>query len=322
MAYNNSSNVTDDEQLNTEEPFTTSDQTGAFVLYGLLSFLIVVANSLILVLIWQKRRLRTTSNMILASLATSDLLTGLLAVPMVIACSATLQLEVCIAMDISNRFLAFSSIGHLILLSIDRYIRVTKLLQYPIIVTPERLRWALAFAWVFAMLASMIQLSWILATLDEEALIRIELIYDFFHMAALVVIPLFLMSIIYTRILISLRRHSNTIHSELSGRSASRVNAGRRKVNEKKIALLFIAMIAVFIFGLFFYFLWAIMEDMEVAGLYSISPKTMDMIVTSIIFFRFLTALCNPLLCTFMKQDFLSALKTFSNGLRDRSSTM
>ena len=321
MAYNNSSNVTDNE-LDMEEPFPTSDQTGAFILYGLLSFFIVVANSLILLLIWRKRRLRTTSNMILASLATSDLLTGLLAVPMVIACSATLQLQVCIAMDILNRFLAFSSVGHLILLSIDRYIRVTKLLQYPIIVTPERLRWALAFVWVFALLASMIQLSWILTTLDEDELIRIELGYDFFHMAALVVVPLFLMSVIYTRILISLRRHSNTIQSELSERSTSRVNAGRRKVNEKKIALLFIAMIAVFIFGLFFYFLWALMEDMEMAGLYSISPKTMDMIVTSIIFFRFLTALCNPLLCTFIKQDFLNALKTFSTGLRDRSSTM
>ena len=321
MAFNNTSNVTNDELADMEEPFT-SDRTGAFVLYGMLSFFIVVANSLILLLIWRKRRLRTTSNMILGSLATSDLLTGLLAVPMVIACSATLQHEVCVAMDISNRFLAFSSVGHLILLSIDRYLRVTKLLQYPTIVTPERLRWALVFSWVFALLASLIQLSWILTAMDEDTLIRIELGYGFFHMAALVVVPLFLMGAIYTRILLSLRRHSNTIHSELSGRSASRVNAGRRKVNEKKIALLFIAMITVFICGLFFYFLWALMEDLEVAGLYSISQKAMNMIVTSIIFFRFLTALCNPLLCTFMKQDFLNALKTFSTGLRDRSTTM
>ena len=315
MDNNNDSNATADGELDMEEPFT-SDQTGAFVLYGLLSFFIVIANSLVLLLIWRKRHLRTTSNTMLASLATSDLLTGLLAVPMVIACSATLQLEVCIAMDILNRFLAFSSVGHLILLSIDRYIRVTKLLQYPSIVTEERLKWALAVAWLFALLASMIQLSWILATLDEETLIRIELGYDFFHMAALVVVPLLLMTAIYTKIFIHLRRQSNEIHSELSGRSTSSVNTGRRRVNEKKIASLFIAMIAVFIFGLFFYFLWAIMDDLEVAGLHSMSPKAVNMIVTSIIFFRFLTALCNPLLCTFMKQDFLDALKSFTAGLR------
>lgn len=319
MSYNNDSNATN-TKLGTEGA-VTSDQTGAFVLYGLLSFLIVIANSLVLMLIWRKRGLRTTSNFTLTSLATSDLLTGLLAVPMVIACSAALQLEVCIAMDISNRFLAFSSVGHLILLSIDRYIRVTKLLQYPSIVTEERLSWALAFVWIFALLASMIQLSWILTALEEavsyKTLIHIELGYDSFCMAALVVLPLLLMAVIYTKIFVHLRRQSNEIHSELSGgHSSSRVNAGRRKVNEKKIASLFIAMITVFILGLFFYFLWAIMDDLEVIGLHSISPKTMNIIATSIIFFRFLTALCNPLLCTFVKQDFLDALKSFGRGLR------
>ena len=314
MDSSNDSNATDD--LDMQDPSTSEDYSGAFVLYGLLSFVIIIANSLILLLMWRKRSLRTTSNRILASLAISDLLTGLVAVPMVIVCSVTVIQEVCIAMDISNRFLAFSSVGHLILLSVDRYIRITKLLQYPSIVTEERIGWALATTWVFALLASTVQLTWILQPkLDEDTFIRIDLGYDFFHMAALVVVPLFLMIIIYTKIYIHLRRQSNDIHSELSGHAVSRVNAGRRKVNEKKIAFLFIAMIAVFIFGLFFYFLWAIIDDMEVIGLHSISPKTQNMIVICIIFFRFLTALCNPLLCTFVKTDFLDALKSFATGL-------
>ena len=319
MDTNNDTNATDGQGM--EEPYI-SDPTGAFVVYGLLSFFIIIANSLILLLIWRKRRLRTTSNMILASLAVSDLLTGLVAVPMVIICSAVLKLGVCITMDISNRFLAFSSVGHLTLLSVDRYIRVTKLLQYPSIVTEERLGWALAFTWVFALLASMVQLTWILQpTIDQGTLNRIDLGYDFFHMVALVVLPLFLMSVIYTKIFIHLRRQSNEIHSELSGRSGSRMNVGRRKINEKKIASFFIAMIAVFIIGLFFYFLWAIMDDLEAIEFHSISPKTMNAIVTSIVFFRFLTALCNPLLCTFMKQDFLDALKSLATGSR-RSETV
>lgn len=316
MSVNNDSNVTD-EELDKEEPFA-SDKTGAFILYGLLSCFIVIANSLVLLLIWRKRRLRTTSNLMLTSLAASDLLTGLLAVPMVIACSATLQVEVCVAMDISNRFLAFSSVGHLILLSIDRYIRVTKMLQYPSIVTEERVGWALGSVWILALLVSLVQLTWILPSLQENTLIHIELSYDFFCMAVLVVLPLLLMGAVYTKIFVQLRRQSNEIHSELSReRSSSRVNAGRKGVNEKKIASLFIAMIAVFIFGLFFYFLWAIMDDLEVLGFHDISPKTMNIIVTSITFFRFLTALCNPLLYTFIKQDFLDALKSFGRGLRD-----
>ena len=288
------------------------------MLYAFLSCSIVIANSLVILLIWRRRRLRTTSNLMLTSLAVSDLLTGLLAVPMVIACSLSLKVEVCIAMDTWNRFLAFSSVGHLFLLSVDRYIRVTKMLQYPTIVTEERLRWALASVWATALFLSMIQLAWILSPLEAMALIRIELGYDIFCVVSLVILPLFLMVAVYTKIFVRLRRHASEIHSEASdGSSSSRVHAGRRKLNEKKIASLFVSMIAVFIFGLFFYFLWGIADDLEELHGYSIiSPKAMNVLVIWIIFFRFLTALCNPILCTFIKQDFLDALRSFGRGIR------
>ena len=300
-----------------KEDVNKSDYRGALVLFGLLSISAIAANSLILVLIWKKRHLRTTSNTILASLAVSDLLTGVVAVPMVIACTETLIQDVCIAMDISNRFLAFSTVAHLIILSVDRYIRIIKILQYPSIVTKVRLAWTLAFTWVFSLLASLVQLTWVLhATMDDDTMIRFDLGYDFFHMIALVMVPLFLMISIYTKLFIHLRWQCKEIHSDLSGHTVSQFNARRRKVNEKKTAFLFIAMIAVFIFGLFLYFLWAIIDDLEVIGLLNIERSAQNIIVPVIIFLRFLSALCNPLLCTFMKQDFLDALKSFLNALR------
>lgn len=296
----------------------------AFVLYGCQAFFIVIANSLVLWLIRRKRRLRTTTNFMLASLAASDLLTGLLAIPMVIACSTTEITDLCVAMDILNRFLAFSSVGHLMLLSIDRYIRVTKLLQYPSIVTEDRVGWMLASVWVFALVASMVQLVWILGFLEESeaTLIRIDIGYGIFCLATVVVLPLLLMTMIYTKIFVNLRRQSHEIHSELSSeQSSDRINVGRRRLNEKKIASLFIAMIAVFISGLFFYFLWGLMDDLEVKALHSISQNAMNNITIAILFFRFLTALCNPLLCTFIKQDFLDALRSLGGGVRHSRSS-
>ena len=298
----------------------------AFVFYGIQAFFIVIANSLVLLLIRRKRRLRTTTNFMLASLAASDLLTGLLAVPMVIACSTTLITEVCVAMDILNRFLAFSSVGHLTLLSIDRYIRVTKLLQYPSIVTDERVGWMLASVWIFALVASMVQLVWILSffenNMSEATLIRIEIGYDIFCVVTLVVLPLLLMTMIYAKIFVNLRRQNHEIHSELSSeQSLDRINVGRRRLNEKKIASLFIAMIAVFFSGLFFYFLWALMDDFEVQALHSLSNKAMNNITIAILFFRFFTALCNPLLCTFIKQDFLEALRSLGGGVKHSRSS-
>lgn len=313
----NNTNTTQEELE--DEVYFERNQTGAFALYAFLSFLIVAANGLVLLLIWRRRRLRTTSNLMLTSLAFSDLLTGLLAVPMVIACSAAIKREVCITMEILNRFLAFSSVGHLTLLSLDRYLRVTKMLRYPTIVTEERLRWALATVWTTALFLSTVQLAWILSPLEENTVTRFDLGYVIFSFATLVVVPLFLMVAIYTKIFVQLRRHANEIHSEVSDESSStRVNAGRRKLNEKKIASLFISMIAVFIFGLSFYFLWAIMDDLEALHGFSIIPmEVMQTLVIWIIFFRFLTALCNPILCTFIKQDFLDALRSFGQGIRD-----
>lgn len=140
-----------------------------------------------------------------------------------------------------------------------------------------------------------------MVVLDEELLICIELGYDFFYMVVFVVVFLFLMGVIYIRILISLCRYSNIIYSELFGCLVLCVNVGRWKVNEKKIVLLFIVMIIVFICGLFFYFFWVFMEDLEVVGFYSILLKVMNMIVMSIIFFCFFIVLCNFFLCMFMK---------------------
>ena len=291
-----------------------SDHTAAYILYGFLSFFTLIANSMVLLLIWRNRNLRSTSNLILTSLATSDLLTGFIAVPMVIACSETLRPEVCITMDIANRFLAFSSVGHLILLSVDRYLRIKRPLQYPSMVTEERVYSAIAVAWVFALLASLVQLTWILTVMDEYALIRIELAYDVFCMAVLVVMPLIIMVFIYTKIFMHLRWQSNQIHSEISTQAAEQINTGRRKVNEKRVALVLITMAAVFILGLFLYFFWAIMDDLGELGLHFF-PEATDIIVTCVIFFRFFTALCNPLLYTFNKQDFFDALKSFLREL-------
>ena len=92
MNHINDSNSTDNNGK--EDPFN-SDPTVPFINYGLLSFFIILANSLILLLIWRKRRLRTTSNMILTSLAVSDLLTGLIAVPKV-------YLALCIGNPLEN----------------------------------------------------------------------------------------------------------------------------------------------------------------------------------------------------------------------------
>lgn len=280
----------------------------ALTFYGVMAFLIILANSLVLFLVWRKANLRSISNAFLTSLAVSDLSTGLLAIPLVIICSSILLEDLCIAMDICNRFLAFSSVGHLTVLSIDRYLRIIKSLEYPSIVTEVRARGAIGAVWTFAFIASGIQLFWIKLVNDDEKLIRIELAYDFICLAFVVIIPLFVMSTIYVRIFVKLSRHTANVDIEMSAEGA-RQHGGRRRASEKKVAMLFLAMIAVFILGLLLYFLWAIIIDLENIG-HSVLPlEAINIIEKYILFFRFFTALSNPILCTFFKNDFRQAFK-------------
>jgi len=53
----------------------------------ILSLLIVIVNSLVLVLMAKKQYLRSITNLLLCSMAVADLLTGLVAIPLFIACN-------------------------------------------------------------------------------------------------------------------------------------------------------------------------------------------------------------------------------------------
>lgn len=72
-----------------------------FTFLGLAAFLISLANSLVFVLAWHMKYLRTKTNFFLLSLAASDLLAGVLVIPLVISCNIVILSEsICIAMDI------------------------------------------------------------------------------------------------------------------------------------------------------------------------------------------------------------------------------
>ena len=299
----------------TAEPSAAADadNTAPLTLYGVMAFAIMVANSLVLVLVWRKSELRSVSNSFLASLAVSDLLTGLVAIPLVIACSATLLQDLCVSMDIVNRLLAFSSVGHLTVLSVDRYVRIVRPLQYPALVTAGRAARVLASLWGAALCASAMQLFWIKLVHDDDTLVRIELAYNFFCLAFVVIIPLIVMSTIYVRIFHKLTARTLQTGIEMATANEPRRNAGRRRANERKVALLFIAMVTIFILGLGMYFSSTIIIDFENLGQSILRAEHINVIEGYVLFFRFFTALGNPLLCAFFKNDFRAALKRLFN---------
>ena len=85
-----------------------------------IGLLIVLANGLVLVLVARNKHLRTTTNLLLCSLALSDLLTGLVSIPLFLTCNILRQSPLCIADDQMLRFTSVSIVCHLVAVSADR----------------------------------------------------------------------------------------------------------------------------------------------------------------------------------------------------------
>ena len=85
-----------------------------------LAVLIVTVNSLVLVLMAKKKYLRSITNLLLCSLALSDLFTGLVSVPLFISCNIIRQSAICITEEQLSRFISASIVSHLMSVVIDR----------------------------------------------------------------------------------------------------------------------------------------------------------------------------------------------------------
>lgn len=87
-----------------------------------LAVLVVIINGLVLLLLAKKKHLRSITNLLLCSLASSDLLTGVVAVPMFITCNIIRQSVVCLAEEEMSRFISASIVCHLMAVTIDRWV--------------------------------------------------------------------------------------------------------------------------------------------------------------------------------------------------------
>lgn len=87
-----------------------------------LAVLVVIINGLVLLLLAKKKHLRSITNLLLCSLASSDLLTGVVAVPMFITCNVIRQSAVCLAEEEMSRFISASIVCHLMAVTTDRWV--------------------------------------------------------------------------------------------------------------------------------------------------------------------------------------------------------
>ncbi|XP_029937204.1 trace amine-associated receptor 13c-like [Myripristis murdjan] len=121
------------------------------ILQSSISLLTVALNLLVIIAISHYRQLHTTTNLLLLSLAVSDLLVGLLTMPsqiLLIGACWLLGDFMCTVYYLVNFTIISSSVGNMVLISIDRYMAICDPLCYPTKVTLRRVKICVCLCWI------------------------------------------------------------------------------------------------------------------------------------------------------------------------------
>lgn len=157
---------------------TTNDETGSgngtrqenelqknlFVaFYVIVLFFTVVGNTLVCLAIYIDQRLRSPTNWFIASLAVSDLLYGLAGLPFRIAVNVTVvtNLSLCYLWIWADMVCAAASMANLAVISVDRYLKITKPFSYHRNMTKKSSFLAIGGVWLYApILATFAIIKW------------------------------------------------------------------------------------------------------------------------------------------------------------------
>ncbi|XP_032221220.1 melanocyte-stimulating hormone receptor [Nematostella vectensis] len=259
--------------------------------------LAVVFNAFIIYIVQSRRTLQTSSNTILVSLCASDLLYGLVTVPMQVACAVFMVNDLCIVTDTLVKFISVSTIIHILLITVDRYIFIVYALRYYAIVRKRRVVGTLLGVWSVNAVITLVRLHWALRVdvSDDEGddVHRQEFIYIVFRLATFFCLLLTVVLVLDIHMLIVLGRQVRKIVRQNLPRECL-LQEKRLKYQQRRAILMCIFMFLInFAFWLpyFTYDLWQTHDGFGIIGEYAI------------LIARILTSVLNPIINTIGRQS-------------------
>ena len=280
------------------------------------SVLICITNCLVITLFLTQASLRSTANYLLFSLAISDLAVGLFGIPMNLMCEMLGGWNVCLSTYTVNRVIAISNVYHIFWITLEKYSAIIYPLWHKSQVDQSKVKNICLCTWLGAVLFSVVELSWLTQHDDPYAeypddIERKVIIYNSFIFTGVFVFPMAVMAFAYTSIFLRiLRQHSNEfLRKHTHGKERSLHPRIPRNI---KTALLFFAILLVFILGWFWWF-FDILHFNILHNEQNWVPTPVHKFLTVL---RYSTSFVNPILYTFFKRDFNKALKKLTNRSR------
>ncbi|XP_073229240.1 histamine H2 receptor-like [Porites lutea] len=286
-----------------------------------LTLFILFINAFVVLLIGSSSSLRSTSNIILASLALSDFLMGLVGIPLVVACSSTFASPVCLSANLFSTFNSVSSVLHILVMTFDRYIFIMWALRYREIFNRRRVFAILSAAWLISLTLQLVRLSWTagklrVETAKEDVKLRMkekELIFFTFNAAVFFFVPLIAMIILDTRMLLLLRNQCQRIARENLPAESIKHETKMQK-RQMKAVITCVLLLSLYVAFWLPSFIVEFLQHYATDDKYGQSHGVMILIA----YLRFCPALFNPIAYTLRKPDLKRAArsvvyKTFPN---------
>ena len=272
--------------------FTYPHLVAVTVINLLAVFQTFLLNALVIIAVATRHRLQSNSNLLVAGLAGTDLLNGLVNQDIGIAVSLTrifsdgpfCSMEKASSIALVGSF--FLSLGNFALISIDRYISIKHPLRYTSIVTKQRIKTGLVLAWAVGLIVTIQEFT--LAVIDSGTdlyFLYMKVIYSILLILALAAIVV--ISYTYYYIFSESRRHQKRLQTEqLPEEEAKNMKKENKAANT--ITLIMSTLVITYIPSIVIMFVTGYLEILEL----HISSVIWSWVGT----FRLLGSLCNPII--------------------------
>ncbi|XP_053184490.1 trace amine-associated receptor 8a-like [Scomber japonicus] len=222
-----------------------SDALLSYILLFFMTLLTATLNLLVIISISHFRQLHNPTNVLILSLAVSDFLVGLLLMPVEILLTEScwyLGDHVCVVYYIANFIITSSSVGNMVLISIDRYLAICDPLQYTTKVTLDRTKICVCLCWICSVLYNSLILNHFLTQPDGhnscygECVVVLNYITGTVDFVFTFISPVNVIIVLYIRVFVVAVSQARTMRSHIATVTVQRSVKVTAKKSEMKAA--------------------------------------------------------------------------------------
>lgn len=306
MYFSHTMDINNTSFGNISRPFQPAPESNMPILLPM-AFLIIVVNSFVLFLFATRKKLRTPSNYLLFSLALSDLVSGIIGIPLFLAYEKTWTIDYITGYTTISKLNTASTAYHILVITGEKYLAIVNPLKHHSSNPNKVFRW-LGLVWIASSFNALITLAWTNSRHKDVG----NLAHDVFSFVTVFLLPyLFIVYFQVVMIKAIVKRSNNNI---LIKKKTVRQRGSVAIANEKKCIIIFAIMASLFLICWMPWFILmfllsakhAVPTWREKLHISKIPEEVLKMFVV----IRYCTCIINPLLYTFFKRDFMDATTT------------